>query len=57
MVHPPCGIGGGQAGRRPELFESEREAPPMWSRLDEAVAELPSCPPAELFERFLKWTA
>jgi hypothetical protein len=29
----------------------------MWGQLDEAVTELPTCPPSELFERFLKWTA
>lgn len=28
----------------------------MWERLDEAVFDLPPTPPAELFERFLKWT-
>jgi hypothetical protein len=28
----------------------------MWSCLDEAVFDLPPTPPAELFERFLKWT-
>ncbi|GAA1586793.1 hypothetical protein GCM10009828_009110 [Actinoplanes couchii] len=28
----------------------------MWSRLDEAVFDLPPTPSAVLFERFLKWT-
>ena len=28
----------------------------MGSSLDEAVQDLPSGPPAELFERFLRWT-
>ncbi|MBL7260752.1 hypothetical protein JKJ07_41330 [Actinoplanes sp. LDG1-01] len=28
----------------------------MWDRLDEAVSDLSPNPPAELFERFLKWT-
>lgn len=27
-----------------------------WDRLEEAAGELPPTPPAELFERFLRWT-
>jgi hypothetical protein len=28
----------------------------MWSHLDLALTELPPGPPAELFDRFLRWT-
>ena len=27
-----------------------------WDRLEEAAGELPSTPPAELFDRFVRWT-
>jgi hypothetical protein len=27
-----------------------------WDRLEEAAGDLPTTPPAELFERFLSWT-
>jgi hypothetical protein len=28
----------------------------MWSNLEEAVRDMPVGPPAELFERFIRWT-
>ncbi|MFI5490961.1 hypothetical protein [Actinoplanes sp. NPDC051859] len=28
----------------------------MWMHLEEALADLPPGPPAELFERFIRWT-
>jgi hypothetical protein len=28
----------------------------MWNRLEESVRDLPPTPPAEIFERFIKWT-
>jgi hypothetical protein len=28
----------------------------MWGHLDRAMTELPPGPPAELFDRFLRWT-
>jgi hypothetical protein len=28
----------------------------MWDHLEEAVRDLPTCPPSELFERFIRWT-
>jgi hypothetical protein len=28
----------------------------MWNQLEVAVRDLPPTPPAEIFERFIKWT-
>lgn len=28
----------------------------MWASLEEAIGDMPTGPPTELFERFVKWT-
>jgi hypothetical protein len=28
----------------------------MWTNLEEAIGDMPTGPPSELFERFIRWT-